>query len=105
MPRSYSEAFLRKLSEDPNEQSNIGVALAKACTTANLPMLYVSKALEVSKLTVFHWFRGREIRAFRRPRVTAFLTLVERDTAEGKLPAANMKAAKAYIEDMIGHDI
>lgn len=105
MPRTYSEAFLRKLSEDTNEQHNLGIELAKACTGANLPMLYVAKALDVSKLTIFHWFRGREVRAVRRPRVQAFIALVGQDTAAGMLPAANMKAAKAYIEDMIGHDI
>ena len=105
MPRTYSEAFLRKLNNDPNEFNNLGIDLAKACTKANLPMLYVAKALDVSKLTIFHWFRGRDIRQIRRPKVYAFLALVERDTAEGKLPAVSMKAAKAYIEDMVGHEI
>lgn len=68
-------------------------------------MTYVARALGVSKLTVFHWFRGRDVRKIRRPKVYAFIGLVERDTVEGKLPAVNMKAAKAYIEDMLGHDI
>lgn len=105
MPRTYSEAFLRKLNDDPNEYHSLGIDLAKACTKANLPMLYVAKALGVSKLTIFHWFRGRDVRANRRPKVHAFVALIERDTVEGKLPAANMKAAKTYIEDMIGHEI
>lgn len=105
MARPYSEAFLRKLSSDQNEFNNLGIQLAKVCTKANLPMLYVAKALDVSKLTVFHWFRGRDIRQVRRPKVYAFIALTERDTADGKLPAVNIKAAKAYIEDMIGHEI
>lgn len=105
MPRTYSEAFLRKLNDDANEYKNLGIELAKACTKANLPMLYVSRALGVSKLTIFHWFRGRDVRLVRRPKVHAFIALVERDITDGKLPAQNMKAAKAYIEDMIGHAI
>ena len=105
MPRTYSEAYLRKLNDDPNEACSLGIDLAKVCTKANLPMTYVAKALGVSKLTIFHWFRGRDVRPSRRPHVNAFIALVERDTVEGKLPAVNMKAAKAYIEDMIGHAI
>lgn len=105
MSRSYGEKFLRQLADNQNEDNNLGVDLAKLCVRANIPMVYVGKALDVTKLTIFHWFRGREIRPANRPKVHAFIALVERDLADGVLPAPDMKAAKAYITDMVGYDI
>ena len=105
MPRSYGEKFLRQLADTQNDENNLGIDLAKLCVKANLPMVYVCKALDVTKLTIFHWFRGREIRPANRPKVHVFMALVERDTEAGVLPAPDMKAAKAYISDMVGYDI
>jgi hypothetical protein len=35
----------------------------------------------------------------------AFINLVEKDLADGVLPAKSIRDAKAYIEDMIGKPI
>ena len=103
MSRTYSEAFLIELHKaDPNR---VGTALALACVKANLPAKYVAKALEVTRMTVFSWFRGKPIRHKNMLKVETFTDLVESDTAKGILPAKNTAAAKAYIEEMIGRPI
>jgi hypothetical protein len=103
MSRTYSEEFLIELHKaNPNRA---GTALALACVKANLPAKYVAVALEVTRMTVFSWFRGKPIRHKNLLRVETFTDLVESDTAKGILPARNTAAAKAYIEEMIGRAI
>ena len=103
MPRTYSEPFLIELYKaNPNRA---GTALALACVKANIPTKYVAEALEVSRMTVFSWFRGKPIRHKNMLKVEVLTDLIESDTAKGLLPAKNTAAAKAYIEEMIGRKI
>jgi hypothetical protein len=103
MSRPYSEAFLLELHRaNPNKA---GIALALACVRANLPAKYVAHALEVTRMTVFSWFRGKPIRHNNLLKIETFTDLVESDTAKGILPAKNTAAARAYIEEMIGRKI
>ena len=103
MPRSYSEEFLISLHKaNPNRA---GTALALACVKANIPAKYVAEALEVTRMTVFSWFRGKPIRHKNLLKVEVLTDLIESDTAKGILPAKNIPAAKAYIEEMIGRKI
>jgi hypothetical protein len=103
MSRPYSEAFLIELHKaNPNKA---GIALALACVKANLPAKYVAEALEVTRMTVFSWFRGKPIRHNNLLKIETFTDLVESDTAKGILPAKNTAAARAYIEEMIGRKI
>jgi hypothetical protein len=100
MPRTYSEPFLIELYKaNPNRA---GTALALACVKANLPAKYVAVALEVTRMTVFSWFRGKPIRHKNLLKVETLTDLIESDTAKGLLPAKSIAAAKAYIEEMIG---
>lgn len=100
MSRTYSEPFLIELHKaNPNRA---GTALALACVKANLPAKYVAEALEVTRMTVFSWFRGKPIRHKNLLKVEVLTDLIESDTAKGILPAKNTAAAKAYIEEMIG---
>jgi hypothetical protein len=72
---------------------------------ANLPAKYVAVALDVTRMTVFSWFRGKPIRHKNLLKVETFTDLVESDTAKGMLPARTTAAAKTYIEEMIGRAI
>ena len=100
MSRSYSEAFLIELHKaNPNRA---GTALALACVKANLPAKYVAMTLEVTRMTVFSWFRGQPIRHKNLLKVETLTDLIESDTAKGLLPARTVKEAKAYLEDMVG---
>jgi len=103
MPRTYSEAFLIELHKaNPNK---VGTALALACVKANLPAKYVAVALEVTRMTVFSWFRGKPIRHKNTLKIETFTDLIESDIDKGILPAKNTAAAKAYIEEMLGRKI
>lgn len=103
MPRTYSEAFLIELHKaNPNRA---GTALALACVKANLTAKYIAEALEVTRMTVFSWFRGKPIRHKNLLKVEVLTDLIESDTAKGILPARNMVVAKQYIEEMIGRKI
>jgi len=100
MPRTYSKQFIEGLEQcNPNRA---GIALAHACVAANLPAKYVAYALEVTRMTVFSWFRGGHIRHKNLLKVEAITNLIESDTAKGILPAKSNAQAKAYLEDMVG---
>lgn len=103
MSRTYSEAFLIELHKANPHRA--GTALALACVKANIPAKYVAEALEVTRMTVFSWFRGKPIRHKNLLKVETFTDLVESDTAKGLLPAKNTAHAKKYIEEMIGREI
>jgi hypothetical protein len=100
MPRTYSEKFLVAMHQ--GNPRRIGVDLAKSCVKANLPAKYVAVALNVSRMSVYSWFRGKPIREKNENIVGVFIDLVEKDLQNGTLPAKNINAAKRYIEDMIG---
>jgi hypothetical protein len=100
MPRTYSKQFIAELENaNPNRA---GIALAQACVKGNLPAKYVAYALEVTRMTVFSWFRGAHIRHKNLLKIEAITNLIESDTAKGILPAKNTAEAKAYLEDMVG---
>ena len=103
MSRTYSEAFLIELHKANPHRA--GTALALACVKANLPAKYVAVALDVTRMTVFSWFRGKPIRHKNLLRVETFTDLVESDTAKGILPAKNTAMAKNYLEDMVGRKL
>ena len=100
MPRTYSQQFIEGL-ENANPQ-RAGIALAQACVKGNLPAKYVAYALEVTRMTVYSWFRGAHVRHKKLMKIESITDLIESDTAKGILPAKNTAEAKAYLEDMVG---
>lgn len=100
MARPYSEKFLRFIAD--TDSKSVGVELAKLCIAANIPASHVATALEASRMTVYGWFRGRDIRAKKRKVIEVFIDMVQQDLATGVLPAKDVKEAKAYIASMIG---
>lgn len=100
MARSYSQKFLLLLNTTP--RTGPGVELANLCVECNIPASYVAKAMDVSRMTIYSWFRGKEIRKSLLPKVEAFLKLIKEDIDAGVLPAKGNIDAKLYIEKMIG---
>ncbi len=98
--RSYGQKFLLELRDaDP---ARLGVQLGRLCVDANLPALYVAKVLQVSKTTIYAWFRGQYIREQKRATVEAFIALVQKDMEAGLLPCKTTLDAKTYLSRMIG---
>ena len=56
----YSEKFRLELNK--LNDNLIGVRLAKLCVKADVPPIEVAEKCEVSRLTVYTWFRGGAIR-------------------------------------------
>ena len=100
MPRPYSEAFLIELAKQ--DDTRLGVQLAKLCVKANIPAIYVAAALETSPTTVYNWFRGRGIREEKFKVVEVFIEFLEAALREGRLPAKSIKDAKVYVENIVG---
>jgi hypothetical protein len=104
MPRPYGDKYLLWLFDQ--QELSFELRFAKACVNANLPMKYVAAALDANHMTVYRWFRGSKIRSEERRKVVeAFVRLLAKDTADGLLPVRSVKAAKHYIETMIGRSI
>ena len=104
MPRTYGEKFLRQLNA--TQANGIGIKLAHTCVRANLPALYVAKALEVSITTIHNWFRNVQgVSEKHSKTIEVFISLVDHDMKSGRLPATSAKDAKIYIQEMIGRDI
>jgi hypothetical protein len=103
MSRPYSEKFLLSLSEA--DASQAGVQLGRLCVEANVPATYIAKALGVTRMTVYCWFRGQDIRKIRRKSVEVLVDLMRQDFANGVLPVKTRFDAKSYIEDLTGEKI
>lgn len=102
MPRPYSDKFLLSLQQELEEPS-LGIELARLCVAANIPATYVAVALETTRITVYCWFRGQEIRSKqRRKTVRVFMDLLRGDLERGVLPVKSLKEAKVYIENLVG---
>jgi len=99
MARSYSDKFLQEM--DKADPHRAGVALAKACVRANLPAKYVAVVLNVTRMSIYSWFRGKPIRDKNQQAAEMFTCLIEGDLIRGKLPAKNLDEAKKYIEYVI----
>jgi hypothetical protein len=103
MPRSYSEEFRIELYKADPEA--LGTKLAMACVEANLPAKYVAVVFKTTRMTIHSWFRGQPCRKAKCKTIEAFISLVNKDLADGRLPAKGIKDAKSYLEEMIGESI
>lgn len=101
--RAYGEKFLLELRDaDP---TRLGVQLGRLCVDANLPAMRVAKVLNVSKTTVYAWFRGQYIREQKRKTIEAFMSLVRKDMEAGDLPAKTPTDARIYLSKMVGESV
>jgi len=99
MARTYSEKFITELYGDITP--NLGRDLGRACVEARLPVDCVANPLQVSKLSIHNWFRGRPIRKSREDSIRHFMTCLARDTQLGLLPAQNPAMAHKYAETLM----
>lgn len=59
MARPYSDKFLLGLKTADEER--VGIQLAKICVQAKFPALYIANHFEVTRMTIYKWFRGSYI--------------------------------------------
>jgi hypothetical protein len=99
MARPYSEKYL--LSIDKLDPTRAGVQLGKLCVQANLPITYIAKAFNVSRMSIHSWFRGQYIREKNYFKIDNFLKIVQTELDKGSLPAPSLEEAKKFIDKKI----
>ena len=57
MSRGYTSKFIRAVNEA--DQTKIGVQLGQVCITHDIPVNDVAEFLKVTRMTVYHWFKGK----------------------------------------------
>ena len=103
MARPYSEKFLRDLSA--TEETGAGIELARLCVAANLPATHVAIALGTTRLTIYCWYRGQDIRKKKRKTVESFIEILKQDLESGVLPVKDVTGSKDYLSGLIGTKI
>lgn len=101
MPRPYSEKFLREL-QAANPQESLGVKLGLLCIENNLSAAHVAVALDVTRTTMYSWFRGQGIREGKRRHVEAMISVIQKDVKDGRLPVPNSEGSKQYVSEIAG---
>lgn len=96
MPRSYGEKFLRELSGNTDD-AHLGIEMARLCVEAKLPATYVAKALKVSRMSLYSWFRGKPIASKFHARIEDFVSGLRHDLKRDTLPAKNLDDVKHYL--------
>ena len=98
MGRPYSDKLVLSVKEHANNGTlTSGTRLAQLCIEANLPAAYVAAMLNMSRMTVYSWFRGKiKIRARNESEVKILIDRIEKDLDSGLLPAKNMAEAQSY---------
>ena len=56
MNTGYSEAIIAAVNKAPEHL--LGVRLGKACIANDVPVAYVAKKLNLSRTTIYSWFKG-----------------------------------------------
>jgi hypothetical protein len=57
MTRGYTTRFKRTV--ESADQTKLGVQLAKVCIQNDIPAIDVAEFMGVTKMTVYHWFKGK----------------------------------------------
>jgi hypothetical protein len=87
------------------DDTQLGVQLARLCVDAGIPATYLAALLKTTRMTVYSWFRGQDIRKKHRPAVRALVDLMRKDFEEGLLPTKSLQHAREYIEALAGDKI
>jgi len=98
MSRSYSVDFIKETEESTSDRT--GVRFAKVCIKSNIPALYISAVMGVSRMTIYSWFRGKPLRDKNEEAVKLLINIIEADLSSGILPAKDLTAAKSYLESL-----
>lgn len=57
MSRGYTTKFIRAVNEA--DQTKLGVQLGQLCIKNDIPVADVAEFIKITRMTVYHWFRGK----------------------------------------------
>lgn len=103
MSKSYSLNFIEETNSSTSERT--GVKFAKVCIKANLPAVYIASVMNVSRMTIYSWFRGKPLRDKNEEAVKLLINVIENDIINGILPAKSLIEAKQYLESLTNKTI
>lgn len=98
MPSKYSAGLVSSVCSNPKR--TLGQDLAVLCIATNLPAVYVSQVLGVSRMTLHTWFRGGEVRERKQAKILTFMRVVKGDIEAGRLPVKTVREARSYLQEM-----
>lgn len=98
MPSKYGAALVASVRDA--DVRGLGQDLAEVCITANLPAVYVSQVLGVTRMTLHTWFRGGVVRGAKHTKIRTFINLVQKDLLSGRLPVETTREARSYLQPM-----
>lgn len=56
MSRGYTTKFVKAVNDA--DQTKVGVQLGQLCIKNDIPVSHVAEFLGVTRMTVYHWFKG-----------------------------------------------
>ena len=80
------------------EGDNIGQQFGRAVLKSNLPLTYVAQLFGLTRNAIDLWFAGKPVKSKYHDQIHMLMDRFEDDYKEAKLPAQNLKKAKAYLE-------
>ena len=95
----YTERYLRDLYSF--NEKRLGVQLGRLCVSANLPPSEVAKVLQVSRMSIYNWFKGGAVRSRNVDRIEIFMRLVSDYVVRNELPMQTYKETKQFVKDHI----
>lgn len=99
MPRSYTAEFIKDL-DTKTVKDGIQILLAKRCVKAKLNTTLVAKLMNVSRMTVHSWFRGKPMKEDKVPIAQALIKIIDEDLAKGVLPIKDYKSSIEYYKSL-----
>lgn len=82
--------------------TNIGIELGRLCAEGKIPITYLAQIIGVTRVAVYKWFQGGDIRLKNRKYVEALVSLIQQDLDAGVLPVKSLSEGKAYLRTMVG---
>jgi hypothetical protein len=99
MGRPYSEKFLLGLYQ--SDKTKLGVRLGLKAVEANIPATLLAKLLGVTKMTIYLWFRGQNIRKPKQGDVEGMIDTIQGGLNSGLLPAKSNFDAREFFKDSL----
>ena len=99
MSRPYSDKLLVHLAS--TDKQSPGINLGKACINAQLPIMHLAEALNVSRWTLHKWFRGENVASRFKADVESAYEAINTALQNNILPARERAESKKFIEENI----
>lgn len=99
MAKGYSESHKALIGY---EGDNLGLRLGALAVQAKIPMSHLAWAMDVTRMTIYYWFKGKKISPQKVPKVEALVRILRLDLENGDLPAETAQERRNFVEELKG---